>query len=69
MNQITVNGQTRALVDRLDVATLVREVTGHDGPTGVAVAVNGNVVRRGAWRDTELRAGDEIEVLHAVAGG
>ena len=69
MNQITVNGQPQALADRLDVATLVREVTGHESPTGVAVAINGNVVRRGAWQDTRLQPGDEIEVLQAAAGG
>ena len=37
--------------------------------TGVAAAVNGEVVRRTAWASTQLADGDEIEVLTAVQGG
>ena len=36
---------------------------------GTAVAVNGEVIPRGEWAATELRDGQEIEVLHAVQGG
>ncbi|WP_372502769.1 sulfur carrier protein ThiS [Streptoalloteichus tenebrarius] len=35
--------------------------------TGVAVAMDGDVVRRGAWPDTSLR--DGATVLTAVRGG
>ena len=69
MNLITVNGEERALEKTMTVTRLVREFTGHDAPRGVAVAVNGSVVRRGTWAGTELHPGDVIEVLQAVAGG
>ena len=36
---------------------------------GVAVAKNQNLVRRSEWNDTLLHDGDEIEILHATAGG
>lgn len=39
------------------------------GGSGTAVAVNGEVVPRGAWGRTELHAGDKVEVLAAVQGG
>jgi sulfur carrier protein len=37
--------------------------------TGVAVAVDGSVVRRADWPDTRLRDGARVEVLTAVQGG
>jgi sulfur carrier protein len=37
--------------------------------SGVAAAVNGEVVRRGAWASTQLADGDQVEVLTAVQGG
>ena len=36
---------------------------------GVAVAVNGEVVPRSSWHETELSDGDEVEIVHAVQGG
>jgi thiazole synthase len=39
-----------------------------DAP-GTALAVNGEVIPRGEWAVTELRDGQEVEVLHAVQGG
>jgi len=35
----------------------------------VAVAVNGEVVGRGRWREYQLKPGDVIEIVTAVAGG
>jgi sulfur carrier protein len=35
----------------------------------VAVALDGEVVPRGEWDTTELRDGQQLEVLHAVQGG
>jgi len=67
MRKVFVNGQYRELVDDATVETVVREL-GVDG-RGTAVAVDGEVVPRGEWSDTDLRDGQEIEVLHAVQGG
>jgi sulfur carrier protein len=33
------------------------------------VALDGEVVPRGQWATTEIREGQQIEVLHAVQGG
>ena len=40
-----------------------------DDGRGVAVAVDGEVVPRGAWTTTEVREGQQVEVLRAVQGG
>ena len=38
-------------------------------PRGVAVAVDGEVVRRSAWTQTPVVDDSVIEILTAVAGG
>ena len=49
------------------VAELLRELQAPE--TGVAVALNGAVVRRTEHNDTPLQEGDEVEVIRAVQGG
>ena len=36
---------------------------------GIAVAMNGSLVRKTDWRSTLVEEGDEIEVLTATQGG
>jgi sulfur carrier protein len=65
--KIVVNGAPREVADGATVASVVAEVS----PTvsGVAVALNEEVVRRVLWDETRLREADRIEVLTAVQGG
>lgn len=66
---VVVNGQAREVSTGVTVNRLL-EALGHD-PTGagIAVAVNGEVVPRGAWPTTALGDRDRIEVLGAAQGG
>jgi sulfur carrier protein len=65
--QITVNGQQQETADELKVDELVRQIS--DRSTGIAVAVNSEVVPRGCWADTAVRPGDRVDVVTAVQGG
>ncbi|MCU1492187.1 MAG: thiamine biosynthesis protein ThiS [Acidimicrobiaceae bacterium] len=65
--EVLLNGQPRALAPGATVATVVSELLSNTA--GCAVAVNGEVVPRGQWVDTELAAGDRLEVLTAAPGG
>jgi sulfur carrier protein len=38
-------------------------------PPQVAVAINGEVLPRDSWAQTEIRAGDTVEIVRAVGGG
>jgi sulfur carrier protein len=63
-----VNGETRSFEART-LAELL-ELQGIGAWTKfVAVAVNGNVVRRDAWRTTPLGPDDEIEIIKPRQGG
>ena len=65
--QVKLNGDARQLPDGSSVAEAVAVLTSQ--ASGVAAAVNGDVVPRGAWSDTPLRDGDQVEVVTAVQGG
>jgi sulfur carrier protein len=66
---VTVNGTPRELAPGATVASIVVELTGDPRGRGVAVALGGEVVPRGAWASTSLSDGAEIEVVQAVQGG
>ncbi|SEF47585.1 sulfur carrier protein [Thermomonospora echinospora] len=65
--RVTVNGQSRELPEGTTVAAVVATVT--EATTGVAVAINDEVVSRGSWAGTAVRDQDRVEVLTAVQGG
>jgi sulfur carrier protein len=64
---ITVNGEPAALAE--NVAALLQRWYDDPRPHGVAVAVNGEVVRRDEWPRHPLGDGDAIEIVTAVQGG
>jgi sulfur carrier protein len=65
--RVTVNGEPREIPAGTTVGHVVATVTGL--ATGVAAAVNGEVVPRRSWDGTPLRDGDRVEVVTAVQGG
>ena len=64
---VVVNGEARVLHELSTVAQLVSALDA--GPSGVAVAVNDEVIARSAWTTTALHEGDRVEVLGAMQGG
>ena len=64
---VIVNGEPAELADDATTAAAVRLLT--SAVSGIAVAVNGEVVRRSDWESTRLADGDQVEVLTAVQGG
>jgi sulfur carrier protein len=64
---VRLNGEPRELPDGTTVERAVAELTPLG--TGVAAAVNGDVVPRGSWTATLVRDGDQVEVVTAVQGG
>jgi sulfur carrier protein len=64
---VTVNGEPRDVPPGATLGQLVGEFT--DAPSGVAAAVNGEVVPRRAWERTPLTDRDQVEIVTAVQGG
>ena len=65
---IRVNGQDEPLsADTL--AALLAEKAVDTGQRGIAVALNGAIVPRAAWPQTQLHPGDNVEIVRARQGG
>jgi sulfur carrier protein len=66
---VTVNGERRELAPGATVASVVELLDVAPGARGVAVALDGEVVTRGRWAETELGDGALVEVVAAIQGG
>ena len=66
---LTVNGREQDFADGITIAALLRELDLPAAGRGVAVAVDAEVVPRGAWDTHELGDGAQVEVVTAVQGG
>ena len=64
---VIINGRPCQLAQGATVAQAVMAVT--TATSGVAAAVNDEVVSRAAWDVTQVAEGDRVEVLTAVQGG
>jgi sulfur carrier protein len=65
---IRINGQDEIL-GVTTLAALLEEKLIDIPQRGIAVALNGTVVPRGAWMETSLQPGDVIEIVRARQGG
>lgn len=65
--ELICNGRPRDVPDGTTVAALLAEVTSQD--RGIAVAVDGTVVRRADWATTTLHPGARVEIVGASQGG
>ncbi|WP_315755343.1 sulfur carrier protein ThiS [Bradyrhizobium sp. SZCCHNRI2007] len=64
--RVTVNGEARDIA-ATSVAALLSELD-YEG-THFAIALNYDVVPRGRWAETQLKTGDEIEIITPRQGG
>ena len=67
--KVVLNGEPRELDAQATVREAVRAAGAPEEGRGVAVALDGEVVPRGRWDETELRDGQRVEVVRAVQGG
>jgi sulfur carrier protein len=66
---ITVNGQSRELESGATVAKVVALLEVPADASGVAVALDGEVVTRSRWSQTEVADGSLVEIVSAIQGG
>lgn len=67
---VTVNGKDRDVPVGYALTAVLRDLDVHpDYASGVAVAVNSEVIPREQWGDIVLDDGDTVEVIQAQQGG
>jgi sulfur carrier protein len=64
--RVTVNGESRE-ISSASVDALLGELE-YEG-THFAIALNFDVVPKSRWAETQLKAGDEIEIITPRQGG
>lgn len=64
---IRVNGKDNEVASDISVAQLLEHL--EIRPGRVVVEINAQVVSRDAHGDTQLKEGDEVEIVHFVGGG
>lgn len=67
MIRVTINGEEQELPNELPLSEYVSSL-GVNAKT-IAIAYNGEVLRRDEWDEVTLSDGDTLEVVRAVGGG
>jgi sulfur carrier protein len=67
--RVVVNGEPQEVATGTTVAGVVASIPGTPDGRGVAVALDGEVIPRGRWPETELGDGARVEIVAAVQGG
>ena len=66
-SQVTINGEAREISDGLTVSTLLESLGLH--PRLIVVEYNRDILPRERYDQTDVRAGDNFELVHFVGGG
>ena len=67
--ELIVNGRPRRIPGAVSLKDVLASLGHGEGARGLAVALNGEVVRRAEWASTRLSERDRVEVLGAAQGG
>ena len=67
--KIRVNGEEKTVHPNLNVHDLLIALEMDPTRSGIAVAVDREVIPKTAWQATELREHSEVEIIRAVQGG
>jgi sulfur carrier protein len=67
MLELTVNGKPRTIDQPMTLLAYLEQLG--INPHIVAVEHNGDIIRREHYGETQLRAGDVLEIVRMVGGG
>ena len=67
MIRVTINGEEQEITDSTPLQEYVSSLGVN--PKMIAIAYNGEVLRRDEWAEVTLSEGDSLEVVRAVGGG
>ena len=67
--KIRVNGEKKTVNPNLNVHDLLIALELNPAQSGIAVAVDREVIPKTTWQSTELRENSEVEIIRAVQGG
>ena len=66
---ISINGKKQEISGNIDLLQLIESLGVDPTKSGVAVAVNCEVIPRTMWLETRINPDSEVDIIHAVQGG
>ncbi len=66
---IRLNGEEKKVDAKQNINDLLIALELNPDQSGIAVAVNREVIPKTLWKKTELRDNSEVEIIRAVQGG
>lgn len=67
--KIRINGEDREVRPNLNIYDLLIELELNSNQSGIAVAVDREVIPKTKWQETKLCEDSEVEIIRAVQGG
>jgi len=67
--KVMLNGEPKEFPQGATVQTALESLALPAAGRGVAVAVDAEVIPRGAWAETQLHEGARVEIVRAIQGG
>ena len=67
--KIHVNGEDRNVCGNLSITVLLIELDIDPKQSGIAVALDREVIPKSAWKTTEVLEDSHVEIIRAVQGG
>ncbi len=65
---VSLNNQTLEIEAQMMLSNLVFQQVG-ENQKGIAVAINGQVIPKSAWSETQISENDELLIIKATQGG
>lgn len=66
---IRLNGEEKKVEAQINIRELLIELELDPEQSGIAVAINREVISKTLWKETELWESSEVEIIWAVQGG
>ncbi len=67
--QIRLNGKEKSIEAQINICDLLIELELDPEQSGIAVAINREVIPKTLWKETEICENSEVEIIRAVQGG
>lgn len=67
--QIRLNGEEKSIEAQINIRELLIELGLDPEQSGIAVAINREVIPKTLWKETEICENSEVEIIRAVQGG
>ncbi|RKU27449.1 thiamine biosynthesis protein ThiS [Candidatus Poribacteria bacterium] len=67
--KININGEEKSVLQEINVYDLLINIELDPQQSGIAVAIDREVIPKSQWKTTVLKEGSEVEIIRAVQGG